>query len=211
MEMTPTSSTQTLESKISKNSKIIVNVVKVISVITTVALIYVCLKYNLLTSKTAMEHFIGQFGMLGPVILIAYMAIQVVIPFLPSNIWMASGMLMYGSFFGFIYNYIGITIGSIAVFFISKKFGPHIMNALFSENAQAKYQKLTNNPKFDLLFGLLILSPVTPSAYLCYLAGITKITARKYILVIILCKIPSLLAYTYGLQLVSTLLLSFFK
>ena len=211
MELTPASSTQTLESKISKKNKMIFNAIKVISVIATVALIYVCFKYNLLTSKTAMEHFIGQFGMLGPVILIAYMAIQVIFPFLPSNIWMVSGMLMYGSFFGFIYNYIGITIGSIAVFFISKKFGPNIINALFSEKAQDKYQKLTNNPKFDLLFGLLILSPVAPSAYLCYLAGITKMTARKYILVIILCKIPSLLAYSYGLQLVSTLLLSFFK
>ena len=45
----------------------------------------------------------------------------------------------------------------------------------------------------------MMISPVSPADFLCALAGLTKMSFKKYMTIIILTKPITLVAYTYGL------------
>ena len=56
-------------------------------------------------------------------ILTVIQAAQVVLPILPGFLGCAVGGVMFGWFGGFLCNYIGISVGSIAAFMLAKKYG----------------------------------------------------------------------------------------
>lgn len=68
-----------------------------------------------------------------------------------------------------------------------------------------------NEQKFDKMFALAIFFPGAPDDLLCYIAGLTKMHLRKFILIIILGKPMSIAIYSLGLTTVIHLILSFAK
>ncbi len=53
--------------------------------------------------------------------------------------------------------------------------------------------------------------PVSPDDFLCMLAGLTKMSYKKFILIILICKPITLAAYTYGLTAIIDYIWAFFK
>ena len=49
------------------------------------------------------------------------------------------------------------------------------------------------------LFIFMMIWPISPADFLCMLAALTKMTFKKYMLIILLCKPITLVIYTYGL------------
>ena len=70
-------------------------------------------------SPDSLRIYIKSYGIFGPVI----QAAQVVLPILPGFLGCAVGGVMFGWFGGFLCNYIGISVGSIAAFMLAKKYG----------------------------------------------------------------------------------------
>ena len=65
-------------------------------------------------SVDSLRAYINSFGVLGPVILTLFQALQVVFPILPGMVGCAAGALLFGVSGGFWYNYLGICAGSLA-------------------------------------------------------------------------------------------------
>ena len=86
---------------------------------------------GLLTSQQAMADFIQNAGIWGPAIFLVLQAVQVVIPILPGGISCLAGVLIFAPWPGFLYNYLGICIGSMAAFLIARQFGRPILNNNF--------------------------------------------------------------------------------
>lgn len=117
--------------------------------------------------------------------------------------------MVFGPVFGFIYNYISIVIGSIIVFFIARKYGMPLIQKMFEQKLIDKYIGWLNGEKrFEKLFAIAIFMPVAPDDFLCYLAGITKISVKKYIAIIVLLKPFTIFTYSLGLAWVSEYLLN---
>ena len=84
-------------------------------------------------------------------------SVQVIIPILPGGVSCLGGVIFFGPWLGFLYNYIGICIGSIAVFGISKTIGRPVLYKMFSEKMIEKYDGWTQKDgKFLKLFALAI-------------------------------------------------------
>lgn len=135
-------------------------------------------------------------GTWGPLVFMGIQIIQIIVPVIPGGLTCVAGVVIFGAFWGFIYNYISICLGSITVFFISRTFGRSIVLRIFGEDLYNKYRGKLNEDRYDKFFALAILLPVAPDDFLCYLAGLTEMSARKFILIILLCKPLSIFAYS---------------
>jgi uncharacterized membrane protein YdjX (TVP38/TMEM64 family) len=71
---------------------------------------------------------------------------------------------------------------------------------MVSEKTYDKYSGwLENQSRFDKLFALAIFLPIAPDDALCLMAGLTNISLKKYIWIILLAKPASILLYSMGL------------
>ena len=166
----------------------------------TLGFMVFALRDHLFTSQVALEAFLGKFGIMAFVIFILFQAIQVVFPVLPGGIGVLGGVLIFGPLTGFFYNYIGICLGSIAAFLIAKHYGTPVIKSMFSSKLQAKYSKWSESKKFPKLFAIAIFMPIAPDDFLCYLAGTTNMSLKRFTTIILLGKPMAIAAYSFGLN-----------
>ena len=156
---------------------------------------------GLLTSQQKLQAFLLQAGIIAPIIFIIIQIVQCVIPIIPGGVSTVIGVIVFGPVFGFIYNYIGICIGSLFNFMIARQYGKETIIKITSQEQYDRYVSwLEKGQTFDKLFALAILLPCAPDDILCYLAGLTPMSYMKYILIILLCKPWSILVYSMSLH-----------
>jgi uncharacterized membrane protein YdjX (TVP38/TMEM64 family) len=127
----------------------------------------------------------------------------VVVPVLPGSLGCLAGVLMYGAGKGFLCNYIGICLGSLAAFGIAKVCGRPLIERMFSQKLIEKYDHWTaEGSPFTRLFALAIFLPVAPDDFLCYLAGTTKMSWKVFTAIILLGKPAAIAMYSLGLSVV---------
>ncbi len=167
-------------------------------------------KLGLFTSREALQQYVEKSGALGAVLFVMIQIIQVVIPIIPGGVSCLIGVWLFGPFLGWLYNYIGICIGSIIAFLIAKQFGKPLMDKIFSQKLLKKYASWTDeNSLFTKLFAIAIFSPIAPDDFLCYLAGTTKMRLKTFTIIILLGKPASIALYSLCLEAISKLILSF--
>ncbi|BCX30759.1 hypothetical protein LTWDN19_13260 [Latilactobacillus curvatus] len=138
--------------------------------------------------------------LIGPLIFITIQIIQVVIPVIPGGISTAAGVLVFGPLWGFVYNYVGIAIGSILNFLLARQFGKPFILHVISEKTYDKYiGTITEKKNFARFFALAIFLPVAPDDVLCLMAGLTEMSLKKFTWIIILCKPASIAVYSFAL------------
>lgn len=161
-------------------------------------LVYYGWRNHLFTSLDALQTYMEQFGAGSAIIFIAFQAVQVVLPVLPGNVGCVGGVLMFGPFLGFCYNYIGIVLGSCAAFALSKFYGRPLMAQLFQEKTIEKYERWMGK-HYTKLFAFAIVLPVAPDDLLCWLAGTTEMRWRTFLLIVLLGKPLALVMYSVGM------------
>ena len=158
---------------------------------------------GVLTSQEQMHALVHSCGAVGVVLFILFQAVQVVVPVLPGGIGCLAGVLIFGPVWGFVYNYVGICIGSLAAFAVARNCGKPLLTMLFSEKTIAKYSRWAEERnRFARLFALAIFLPVAPDDFLCYLAGTTEMSWRQYTAIILLGKPFAIALYSLGLTVV---------
>lgn len=183
-----------------KTLKILFNSLSIIGIITTVAFCIYGYKLGIFQSTDRLNSFILQVGFYGPLIFILIQIVQVVVPIIPGGITLVVGVIIFGPVYGFIYNYIGIVIGSLINFILARRYGKILVQSVVSKKTYEKYMGwLETGERFDKVFALAIISPIAPDDFLCMLAGLTKMKLKKFTTIILLYKTPSILVYSLGL------------
>ena len=166
---------------------------------------------DIFASPEALQQYLLQFGMLAPLIFMLIQISQVVFPIIPGGLTCVAGVICFGPLWGFIYNYISIYIGSCINFLLIRKFGKPLLIRLSSPRLYDKYIGwLDKGERFDKLFAIAIFMPVAPDDFLCMLAGLTKMTFKKFAMIIAVCKPCSIFMYSVGLSTFLTQTASFF-
>ena len=151
-------------------------------------------------SQEALEHFLNQFGLWAPAVFTIIQAVQVVLPILPGAIGCLAGVLIFGPFWGFLYCYFGISIGSICAFLLARRYGAPFVRSISNPRTYEKYIGwLEKGNRFDIFFAIAIFLPVAPDDFLCYLAGLTRMSLKKMTAIILLGKPASIALYSLGL------------
>ena len=184
-----------------KNDLMVNKLIKFIGVLITIFLTIFALniiKSFLYSSDVPVIAYIRSCGAFSAIVFILLQIIQVVFPIIPGGGSCLIGVIVFGPLKGFIYNYIGLTIGSIIVFCLSRKYGLTLVAKIFSKKTILKYQKYLNYKNYYKLFLWGILLPGAPDDLLCYLSGLTNITYKKFVSIIITCKPLTLIGYSIG-------------
>ncbi|WP_337528361.1 TVP38/TMEM64 family protein [Zhenhengia sp.] len=180
--------------------KKLINLSSIIGILATITLLIYGYQAGIFSSAEQLSYMISQAGIWGPLIFIFIQIIQCVIPIIPGGLSCVAGIILFGPFYGFIYNYIGILLGSLINFILARHYGKPLIETIVSKKTYNKYISWLDRGKhFDKLFALAIFMPVAPDDFLCMLAGLTKMTYKKFITIIVLGKPASLLVYSLGL------------
>ncbi|RXW49761.1 hypothetical protein CYQ79_05540 [Enterococcus faecium] len=192
-------------------SRKLINFISIIGLGLSIALTIYFINLGVFKDLNALRGLVGDSIILGPIIFVFIQILQVVIPIIPGGISTAAGVLIFGHYAGFIYNYIGICIGSIIIFLLGRRYGKPFILSMISDKTYNKYIGwLDNQNRFEKLFALAIFLPVAPDDALCLMAGLTNMSVKRYTLIILIAKPLSIFLYSmaliYGGQYLSGLL-----
>lgn len=184
----------------SKHSHTIIQWISWIGILATILIGVYLYQTGLLTNRDALQQTVQQAGPLGIVLFVFIQVVQVIIPIIPGGVSLAAGVVLFGPFYGFVWNYIGIVGGSTIAFLLARKIGRPLLHTFFKKDQIEKYDRwTTNNNRFTLLFAFAIFFPIAPDDFLCYLAGTTPMKLKTFLLIILLGKPASIALYSLGL------------
>lgn len=175
----------------------LMNIISLMGLVATVSLTIYWWRLGVFDDLSQLQLTIGRAHHFAPLVFILIQLVQVVLPIIPGGISLAAGVLIFGPVWGFVYNYVGICLGSMVNFFLAKQYGKPLIQSLLPPKTFAKYSGFISNEKrFSKLFALAIFLPVAPDDALCLLAGLTEMSFKKFALIICLGKPVSVAAYS---------------
>ena len=140
---------------------------------------------------------LGNYEKLGPIPGILLPFIEAFLPFLPLIVFVLANGAAYGLLKGFLYSWIGTSIGSILVFLIIRKLGNKRAFRIIRKNKQVnKVTEWLERHGFGPLF-LLLCFPFSPSAVINVVAGLSKISTQQFILAVLLGKSVMIFSIAY--------------
>ncbi|MGM8366093.1 TVP38/TMEM64 family protein [Virgibacillus sp. W0181] len=140
---------------------------------------------------------LNDYESLGPIPGIVLPFIEAFLPFLPLVVFVIANGAAYGLLKGFLYSWIGSSLGSILVFLVIRKLGDKRIFQVIRKNKQVK--KVTSwleRHGFGPLF-LLLCFPFSPSSVINVVAGLSKISIQQFILAVLLGKTVMIFSIAY--------------
>lgn len=159
------------------------------------------------------QAYLVKLGILAPCLFILIQIVQVVYPVIPGGLTCVLGHVVFGPFLGFIYNTVGIFIGSLISFMLARKYGAQFAKIFVSDDTYNKYIPCLDKGKyFERFLAAAFILPGFPDDFLCMVAGLGKMSLRKFTSIFLLAKPVTLYIYTVltyqGFQLVGQVLQS---
>ncbi len=179
--------------------KRIFNIVTLLGLLATIIGSIYLWRLGAFQNQTILQQLILAHRYLGPLIFFCMQIIQVIVPIIPGGLTMAAGVLIFGPVWGFVYNYVGIALGSFLLFHFGRKYGQTLVHTFVKEKTYNKYMGWLDKgqKRFNIIFALLILSPIAPDDALVLIASQTKMSWRFLFWTIILCKPLPIFLYSY--------------
>lgn len=178
----------------------LLNIAMVISLSVIIVLTIYGVKTGLLTDREQLELLVKKSGVWGPLLFITIQMVQVVLPIIPGGITCGAGVVIFGAWHGLLYNYIGIVAGSMINFYLARRYGQCFVKYFVKEETYEKYIGwLEKGKKFDKFFAFAIFFPCAPDDVLCLIAGLTRMTWKKFAAIILLGKPASIAMYSLAL------------
>lgn len=140
---------------------------------------------------------LNDYEKLGPIPGISLPFIEAFLPFLPLIVIILANSAAYGLLKGFLYSWVGTSLGSILVFMIIRKLGDKSIFIRIRKNKQV--QKVTawvEKHGFGPLF-LLLCFPFSPSSVINIVAGLSRINIYQFALAVFLGKSVMVFSIAY--------------
>ena len=129
------------------------------------------------------------YGDLAPVIFIVFQVTQVVISFIPGEAVGFLGGFIFGVFQGFVYSSIGLTIGSLIAFGVSRWLGMRFVRRIVRPATYERFAFL-QEPRGIFVVFVLFLIPGFPKDTLSYILGVTPISVWAFVVAMTLGRMP---------------------
>lgn len=130
-------------------------------------------------NREAVVSTIGGLGMWGPVVLIILLILQVFLAFIPGQALMVACGYIYGFGAGFLISWLGLFAGGQAAFYLARRYGRTFAERWISPEVLSKWDKASNGQGVGF-YALSLVLPVFPNDAMCYVAGLGKISSRRF-------------------------------
>ena len=138
-------------------------------------------------SQEALRAYIQQFSPYSHLCFFAVQLLSVVLAPIPSNMTALAGGVLFGTWPAFLMTFSAVALGSILVFLLARGLGRETVCRLVGNRMSKKYQEVIYS-KTDIFLLLAFLFPFFPDDVLCILAGLTKISLRRFVGIVLLAR-----------------------
>ena len=149
----------------------------------------------LFTDRERLTNDVKNAGVFGPLAYIVLQFLQTVIAPIPGGVISPIGGFLFG-WWGILWTSIGATLGALAVFWISKRFGRGLVEKIIKKEAMEKFDFVSGKRSAMILF-LLFLIPGLPDDTICYVGGLTKVPIKTLTILFFIGRLPAVIANNY--------------
>ncbi len=151
--------------------------------------------YRFFFDPRKLRLFIASFGPFAAVVFIFVQALQVVFAPIPGELTGVVGGLLFGNISGVILSTIGLTLGSLFAFGITRRFGMRFVEKIVKKQYIDKFNYFITHKGLNITF-ILFLIPGFPKDSLCYFLGITHMRLVDFLFMNIFGRLPGTLMLT---------------
>ncbi len=131
-----------------------------------------------ISDQEAVSAYLQGYGVWGPLVLFVLMVAQVFVAIIPGHALMVTAGYVYGMT-GLFVIIASTILGSQIAFFIARQYGRSLIYKLASPQIIERWDGMARNQGIMFYFFTFVL-PIFPSDLMCYVAGLGKITARRF-------------------------------
>lgn len=140
---------------------------------------------------------LNQYEQLGPLPGILLPFLEAILPFLPLFVFVLGNAMAYGLFKGFLYSWIGATLGSLFVFWVVRRLGQRRFFQFVRKHKQVKrVMAWLERHGFGPLF-LLMCFPFSPSSIINVVGALSKVSIQQFALAAVLGKAVMIFTIAY--------------
>ena len=140
-------------------------------------------------TKSQFENWVSSLGPWGVMALLLCQVIQIILFFLPGEIFEFTSGLLYGALEGYLIVLCGQIISIMIVYLLFALFGNKVANALVGKETMDKMKK--NETRSEVILFFCMLLPGIPKDIFYYAAPSCKIPMWKFIIISSIARIPS--------------------
>lgn len=149
--------------------------------------------YGFLTDEQSLEALVVQMGIWGPLALILFNVVQIVIAPIPGYVVQLAAGYLYGPLWGGIYAAIGVMAGAMMAMWLARTLGRPVARLLVGESRLARWESVTHSDS-PWIWLLLNLGPVGDVPYT--LAGLSRVPYRTIFIITLCIRVPSVFLST---------------
>lgn len=151
------------------------------------AFLYVTGFFNSVRSIEAVRAYMEQFSPYSYIIYFFIQLASVIAAPIPSNATSLAGAALFGTLPAFLVTYTAVILGAILVFQLARVLGRPFVERFVSKSNLEKYMSLIER-KQDIFFFMAFLLPGFPDDILCFVAGLSTISFKRFLLLVLLCR-----------------------
>lgn len=151
--------------------------------------------YRFFFEPKRLKTFVASFGPFAAVMFVIVQSAQVVFAPIPGEVTGFVGGLLFGNVKGLILSTIGLTLGSLLAFAITRIFGTKVVEKIVKKEYIDKFNDFVTHKGLNITF-ILFLLPGFPKDSLCYLLGLSRMKLSDFLFMNIFGRLPGTLMLT---------------
>jgi uncharacterized membrane protein YdjX (TVP38/TMEM64 family) len=150
-----------------------------------------------LLDPTVIRARLASLGPLAPAAFLLVQTLQVVVAPIPGQMLGGVGGYLFGTAIGTLLSLAGVITGSAIAFLASHRYGRPYVERTIDPDALARWDDFVARAGVPGLF-LLFLLPTFPDDLLCFVAGVSEVRFRTFLLLVAVGRAPSFVAAAYA-------------
>ena len=142
------------------------------------------------------QAWVDRSGIWGRLLFVGMVFLQVIVALIPGEPLELAAGYAFGAVEGTILSMAGIVLGSWVIFSLVRRLGPKFVEVFFPERDLKRLSFLRNPKKAKALAFILMCIPGTPKDMLSYMAGLTPLSLKEWLTIVVVARIPSLVTST---------------
>ena len=155
--------------------------------------------FKVIQNPDTLQTYLEKSGGWMPAFYVILQYLQVVVLPIPSIVSTVAGVALFGAFKTLIYSLIGILLGSLTAFWIGRKLGYKAVRWMIGEETLKKWQKKVKG-KDNLVLSVMFLLPFFPDDVLCFLAGLSSMSLRFFLVLIVCSRVLAIAGTCYSVD-----------
>ena len=143
--------------------------------------------------------YLEKSGQWMPIAYIVLQFLQVLILPIPSFVSTMAGVALFGALPTLLYSYCAIVPASIIAFFFGRKLGRRAVVWMIGESTLVKWQNKLKG-KDNLILTSMFLLPLFPDDILCFVAGLSSMSNKYFLIMILICRLINLTGTTVSID-----------